>query len=245
MKDEFKEYTREPWVRRLMLAIVVTALCFIVSIQRACCQPYKWLAPLTYVDTLSPFTLSEEWVELDSGEEVVGYWAGPTFYDINGIDCYQFFVDGYVRSDEWVPLVDTLFTGFMPKGTPPSLYEIKIAPLALGSEIDYLRLQHTSTVAKISALPLWFATGFAGGMGEGFLSKDGNWDTRSDRSHHWRDASIYLGVTAAALDGYALGIDIFALNNFRIKEWLPLALSGWFLHYAGTRVGYNHARYRE
>lgn len=86
--------------------------------------------------------------------------------------------------------------------------------------------------------PLFAFSGFAGGMGERFLSKDGNWDTRSKRSHVWRDISIY--TTAGASSMFTAGIVI--QDSYTWKDLLKILGAGGF-YYAGTRIGYNTGQF--
>lgn len=77
-------------------------------------------------------------------------------------------------------------------------------------------------------------SGIAGGMGERFLSKDGNWDTRSKRSHVWRDISIYTTATGASM--FSVGITL--QGKVKPKDLFKLLGAG-AMYYVGTRVGYN------
>ena len=114
--------------------------------------------------------------------------------------------------------------------TPPSLYEMihDAAPPP-----DYSRLANT---LKYSSISLAAFAGFAGGMGEGYLSLDGNWDTRSHRSHRWRDASILTGSASAISLGIGIGLK---------PKWSDVlfALENSVAYYLGTRIGYKVARW--
>lgn len=92
----------------------------------------------------------------------------------------------------------------------------------------------TGETLEFLSYPVFAFSGIAGGMGERFLSKDGNWDTRSHRSHVWRDISIY--TTAAGASMFSVGITL--QGKVKPKDLLKVIGAG-AMYYVGTRVGYN------
>lgn len=92
----------------------------------------------------------------------------------------------------------------------------------------------TGKTLEISSYSIFAFSGIAGGLGERFLSKDGNWDTRSHRSHVWRDVSIY--TTAAGASMFSVGITL--QGKVKPKDLFKLLGAG-AMYYVGTRVGYN------
>lgn len=95
-------------------------------------------------------------------------------------------------------------------------------------------LHRTGQTLEFLSYPMFAFSGIAGGMGERFLSKDGNWDTRSHRSHVWRDISIY--TTAAGASMFSVGITL--QGKVKPKDLFKVVGAG-AMYYVGTRVGYN------
>lgn len=85
--------------------------------------------------------------------------------------------------------------------------------------------------------PVLTFSGFAGGMGERYLSRDGNWDTRSKRSHIWRDISIYTTAFGSMLMGRGL------FNDGRLWLGIVELIIAVAFYYIGTRVGYNFGQF--
>lgn len=79
-----------------------------------------------------------------------------------------------------------------------------------------------------------FFAGFCGGMGERYLSKDGNWDTRSKRSHTWRDISIW----STAGTGVLYGAGVTLTRETKPKDILIEIVFSAASYYLGTRAGY-------
>lgn len=98
----------------------------------------------------------------------------------------------------------------------------------------HLKKVQTGKTLEFLSYPVIAFSGFAGGMGERFLSKDGNWDTRSYRSHIWRDVSIWSTAGGSAM--FATGITL--QGKVKPKDFIKVvAFSGFY--YVGTRIGYN------
>ena len=231
-----------------MRTLILAVLLLICSAATA--QPYNWAHTQTPVDTISPYILNEEWVCIDSLRHE-GYWAGDIFYTSDGLHDYQFYPDGWLQDGEWWPMLEIgdiyidpepqpTDTMFSPKSAP-SIYEIRIMPLAPPTDIRPLQLEKLrkwSNLCKWTAIPVWGIAGLSGGFGEAYLSRDGNWDTRSHRSHVWRDVSIYTTAVAGGLSVSGFVLDL-TTGDFRWKEGLMFAASYFTSYYLFTRIGYQ------
>lgn len=113
-------------------------------------------------------------------------------------------------------------------------YLILILMFATNLSAQDLKLPKLGKNLEFWSYSMFAFSGIAGGMGERFLSKDGNWDTRSKRSHVWRDISIYTTATGASM--FSVGITL--QGKVKPKDLFKVVGAG-AMYYVGTRVGYN------
>lgn len=147
--------------------------------------------PIVYdLNNEGPYVLNEEYVVIN-GDTLEGFWTiNHGFVSPRYNSIYYFSSEG-ITFDQLMPRSDLL----------NNAYDVVVIPRPHERSSWASALKHTSI--GLAAL-----AGFSGGMGEGFLSRDGNWDTRSARSHDYRDASLWLlggsGLTLGA--GFAINL---------------------------------------
>lgn len=114
---------------------------------------------------------------------------------------------------------------------------MKLIPILL---LLVTSLQAQSNTLKLTAPPLFFVSGLFGGAGEAYLSRDGNWDTRSKRSHLMRDLSIYTTAGGGVLLGASFTLDLKARpRRVNFWHWLGTTAACSVSYYVGTRIAYE------
>lgn len=169
-------------------------------------------APVVFYDYMSNqdcYTLNEEWIlHPYTGQEWAGYWQDGFFYS----DDQRFYFTADAAYQEHWPSIDLWNEEDF---NPPSLYTIVYEHASPKSANTMFKNPHKAAeTAKVLSLGLSALAGFCGGMGEGYLSRDGNWDTRSKRSHRWRDASIGFTLGAAFSFGTGCAIEVPSITEF-------------------------------